>query len=67
MGTKLLTKEDLWYSVLGGAALATGGGGSAPSYEAFEETVDPVLESDSKPKFIDANNLADDGSVLVPI
>ena len=67
MGTKVLTKEDLWCSVLGGAALATGGGGSAPSYEAFSIAVDPVFEAGLEPKLIDPMDLTDDGPVLVPI
>jgi hypothetical protein len=67
MTTKILSKDDLWCSVLGGAALATGGGGSAPSYEAFSEAVDPIFEAGLKPKLIEAKDLADDSPVLVPI
>ena len=67
MGTKILNKEDLWCSVLGGAAIATGGGGSAPSYEAFCAGVDPTFEAGLKPKLVDAGDLPDDGPVLVPI
>ena len=67
MVTKILTKEDLWCSVLGGAAIATGGGGSAPSYEAFCTGVDPTFEAGLKPKLVDAGDLPDDGPVIVPI
>lgn len=67
MVKKNLTKEDLWCSVLGGAALATGGGGAALSYEAFSEMVDPVYEAGHKPVLVDAKDVADDGPVLVPI
>ncbi|RJS89127.1 hypothetical protein DRO56_00140 [Candidatus Bathyarchaeota archaeon] len=67
MGTKTLTKEDLWCSVLGGAALATGGGGRAPTYEAFCQAVDPIFEAGLKPKLIDPMSLSDDDPVLMPI
>ncbi|MHA1938035.1 MAG: DUF917 domain-containing protein [Candidatus Thorarchaeota archaeon] len=67
MGKEYLKKEDLWCSILGGAALATGGGGSALSYEAFSEIVDPVYESGYKPTLIDAKDISDDAPVLVPI
>ena len=61
--TKTLSKEDLWCSVLGGAALATGGGGVAPSYEAFSQAVDPVIDAGLKPKLIDPMDLPDDGDI----
>jgi len=67
MTTNELSKEELWCSVLGGAALATGGGGAAPSYEVFCREVDPIFEAGLKPRLIDAMQLEDDGAVLVPI
>jgi DUF917 family protein len=67
MTIKELSKEELWCSVLGGAALATGGGGAAPSYEMFCREVDPILEAGLKPRLIDAMQLKDDGAVLAPI
>jgi hypothetical protein len=67
MVVKSLSKEDLWCSVLGGAALATGGGGSAPTYDAFCRAVDPVFEAGLKPRLIDPMDLPDDGPVIVPI
>lgn len=62
-----LSKEDLWCSVLGGAALATGGGGSAPSYEEFSGVVDPVFDAGLAPKLIDPMDLHDEDPVIVPI
>jgi len=67
MTVKTLSKEDLWSSVLGGAALATGGGGAAPSYEAFIKEVDPIFKAGFKPRLIDPADLPDVGPVLVPI
>ena len=65
MGTKVLSKEDLWCSVLGGAAMATGGGGSAPSYEAFSDIIDPHIENGIKFKLEDVNSIPDDEYVFV--
>lgn len=67
LATKALSKEDLWCSVLGGAALATGGGGSAPSYEVFSAAVDPVFDAGLAPKLIDPMDLHDEDPVIVPI
>ena len=67
MAKRVLTKDDLWCSVLGGAALSTGGGGAAPSYEAFCEAVNPVFNSGLKPTLIDPMDLSDDDPVLIPI
>jgi DUF917 family protein len=57
MVAKILTKEDLWSTVVGGAALATGGGGASPSYETFSKEVDPLFGSGLKPKLIDADEV----------
>jgi len=67
MVVKTLSKDDLWCSVLGGAALATGGGGANPTYEAFSKDVDPIFESGLKPQMIDSKDLSDIGPILVPI
>jgi len=67
MVVKMLSKDDLWCSVLGGAALSTGGGGASPSYEAFCKEVDPIFESGLKPQLIDSKDLYDTGPILVPI
>ena len=66
MNARQLTKEDLWYSVLGGAAMATGGGGQAPSYEVFSQAVDPVYSAGLKPNLIDVEDVPDDGNILAP-
>lgn len=67
MTTIKLSKEDLWHSVLGGSALSTGGGGSAPSFERFCEAVDPIFEAGLQPKLMDPMDLADNDKVLIPI
>lgn len=66
MTIKILSKEDLWCSVLGGSALATGGGGAAMSYERFCQVVDPIFEAGLKPKMIDPMDLSDDALILMP-
>ena len=65
MGIKVLSKGDLWCSVLGGAALATGGGGAAPSYKRFSQIIDPVVEKGVKFKLVDAKSVPDDELVFV--
>jgi len=65
MGTKVLSKEDLWCSVLGGAAMATGGGGSASSYERFSEIIDPHVENGIKFKLEDVGSIPNDEYVFV--
>ena len=65
MGTKVLRKEDLWCSVLGGAAMATGGGGSAPSYEVFSTIIDPHVENGIKFKLEDVGSIPKDEYVFV--
>jgi len=67
MTTRILTKEELWCSVLGGAALATGGGGAAPRYEMFSQAVDQVLSAGLKPKLMDVKDLPDNSDVYMPI
>lgn len=66
MTTITLSKKDLWYSVLGGAALSTGGGGSAISYERFCQAVDPIFDEGMKPKMIDPMDLQDDERIIMP-
>jgi len=48
MVVKTLDKEDLWCSVVGGAALSTGGGGAAVSREEFDARVEPLIEKGVK-------------------
>jgi hypothetical protein len=48
MVIKTWGKEELWCSVVGGAALATGGGGAAMPREAFDRQVDPLIEKGVK-------------------
>ena len=66
MTTTKLSKEDLWHSVLGGAALSTGGGGSAISYERFSQAVDPIFDEGLEPKMIDPMDLQDDERIIMP-
>ncbi len=65
MTTRLLSKEDLWSTVVGGAALATGGGGSSPSYEYFSQVVDPQIENGVEFRLSDANSISRDELVFV--
>jgi hypothetical protein len=65
--TKILSKDELWWSVLGGSALATGGGGAASTYERFCQAVDPVLDAGLKPKLMDVKDLSDDAAIYMPI
>jgi len=48
MVKKTLGKEELWCSVIGGAALATGGGGAAVPREVLDSRVDPLIEKGVK-------------------
>ena len=43
MNIEILSKEDLWCAILGGAALGTGGGGSAISRQVFDSRVDTLI------------------------
>lgn len=54
---KVLKKDDLWNTVVGGAALATGGGGASPSYDAFSQVVDPLVEKGLKFKLTEAKSI----------
>lgn len=65
MGIKTITKKDLWHSVLGGAALATGGGGAGPSYERFSNIIDPEVEKGVKFELIDAPSIPKDELIFV--
>ncbi len=65
MGTKVLSKEDLWCMSLGGAALATGGGGAGPSYERFSGIIDPEVEKGVEFKLTDAKSIPDDEIIFV--
>jgi len=64
---KTLNKEDIWALIVGASALATGGGGAAPTYERFCETTDPVLDQGFKAKFMDPNDLKDDDLVFMDV
>jgi hypothetical protein len=57
MTVKVLTKEDLWSTVVGGAALATGGGGASPTYEFFSGAVDPLVEKGVKFRLAEAQDV----------
>jgi len=61
---RVLSKDELWQMVYGGAALATGGGGACPTYEEFSLKVDPFFGSGGKPTLIDAKDLHDDDLVV---
>ncbi len=65
MATKVLSKEDLWNMVLGGAALATGGGGAAPSYENFSKIVDASIEQGAEFKLVEPKSIPKDEYIFV--
>lgn len=64
---KDLKKEDVWALIVGAAALATGGGGAAPTYEAFCERTEPIYEQGYKPRLIDPKELNDDDLVFMDV
>ena len=64
MVKRVLSKEEIWQTVYGAAALATGGGGACPTYEQFSETADAFFEEGYKPSLIDPTDLKDDDVVL---
>jgi len=64
---KYVDKQDVWALIMGAAALATGGGASAPTYEQFCEATDPVFEQGFKPRLIDPKELKDDDLVFMDV
>lgn len=64
MGKRVLSKEELWQTAFGGAALATGGGGACPTYEQFSAKADMFFDSGYKPILIDPGDLNDKDLVL---
>ncbi len=65
MDNKVLSKEELWDSVLGGAALATGGGGAAPSYEDFSKRIDTSLDQGAEFKLVETKSIPEDEYIFV--
>ncbi len=65
MATRILSKEDLWSTVVGGAALATGGGGASPSYGYFSQVVDPLVEKGVEFKLTEAGTIPKDELIFV--
>lgn len=65
MNGKKLSKENLWDIVIGGAALATGGGGSVPSYEQFNSYVSPSFEIGLKPTLIHPDQIPNDATIYI--
>ena len=61
---KFLGKEELWQTVFGAAALATGGGGACPTYEEFIERADSFFEEGFKPSLVDPSDIKDEDLVL---
>ena len=64
MGKRTLSKEDIWQLVFGAAALATGGGGSCPTYERFTAGADRFFEAGYKPTLIDPTDIKDEDVVF---
>lgn len=67
MPSTVLDKEDLWDMVVGGSAIATGGGGVGPTREQFEAFVDPILERGVQPALLDPRELRDDATVYMAV
>lgn len=67
MPRTVLTKEDLWDLVVGGSAIATGGGGVGPTREQFDAYVDPILAQGVEPALIDPADLPDDATVYMGV
>ena len=63
----VLNKQDLWDMVVGGSAIATGGGGIGPTREQFDAYVDPILASGVQPTLIDPSELGDDQPVYMGV
>jgi hypothetical protein len=63
---KKLGKEDIWSLIYGAAALATGGGGSAPTYQEFSVQADPILEK-HEAKLLDPIDLKDNDLVFMDV
>lgn len=62
-----LNKNDVWALIIGAAALATGGGASAPTYEEFSKVADPILNQGYEAKLIDPKELEDDDLVFMDV
>ncbi|MGI8553493.1 MAG: DUF917 domain-containing protein [Dehalococcoidia bacterium] len=65
MAKRVLTETDLWDIVLGGSALATGGGGTGPTRAQFESVVRPALARGLQPALIDAADVPEDALVYM--
>jgi len=63
---KKLSKQDIWALIVGAAAFATGGGGSAQTYEQYSAVADPILEKHA-PKLIEPKELKDDDVVFMDV
>jgi hypothetical protein len=67
MGKRTLNKEEIWQLVWGASALATGGGGSCPTYEQFSAQADTFLKEGREPILIDPTDIKDDDIVFCNI
>ena len=63
---RTLSKKDIWALINGAAAFATGGGGSAQTYEQFSAVADPIL-SKHTPKLIEPKELKDNDAVFMDV
>lgn len=67
MTKRVLKKEEVWQMVYGASALATGGGGSCPTYEQFCAQADPIYKEGLKPTIIDPTDIKDNEVVFCNI
>lgn len=63
---KSVSKQDVWALIVGASTLATGGGGSAPTYEEFSLNADPIFKN-HQPKLMDPRELKDNDLVFMDI
>jgi hypothetical protein len=54
---KKLNKDDVWALIIRVAALATGGDASAPTYEEFSKSADPILNQGYDKRLLDPKDL----------
>lgn len=67
MAAEILGKEDMWDMVIGGSVISTGGGGTGPTRERFDEFVDPLLEQGVQPMLLDPEEIEDDATIYFGI
>lgn len=65
MAKRVLDATQLWDMVVGGSALATGGGATGPTKPQFDEIVEPALSGGLQPTLIDPEDVPADALVYM--